>query len=378
MKKIQLKECDLSVGSPLAWSVYAHDGELLLEKGETIIGERQKRILLTRGLYRQATPEEARELQKQEKFSLTSPFNVLDAIRQNVNRILDDMNGAVDSDYQRRIMKVATVIQKLCQENADAALGAIILDQQALYSQVHPVMCALLTELLLRRQNIPGQDRLLYIAAALTQNIGMLDLQDRLNKQSSPLTEQQKLAIKKHPIIGYDILQCLGITEKEWLNTVRHHHERPDGSGYPHGLKGDRISLYARTLSLIDIYCAMILPREYRDGFFIKKALRDIFMQRGSAVDTKQAQLLIKELGVYPPGTFVRLINGDTAIVVSRGVTHANAPVVLSVLSPEGAPYKNPRRIDTQQEALYGIVKAIPRPAPLQLDRNQIWGLGKK
>ncbi len=378
MKKIQLQEGDLIIGTPLPWPVYAEDGELLLEQGRAIATDRQKRILLTRGLYRQATPEEVRRLEKQEKFSLASPFNVLDAIRQNVNRILDDMNAAVDSNYQDRVIKVAMVIQKLCGENADAALGAVIIDQQAIYSHIHPVMCALLTELLLRRQNIPDQDRLLYIAAALTQNIGMLDLQDVLNEQSAPLSIQQQLAIRKHPIISHDILLCLGISDKEWLDTVLKHHERPDGSGYPRGLRGDQISLFARTLSLSDIYSAMVLPRQYRDGYFIKKALRDIFMQRGSAVDTELAQLLIKELGVYPPGTFVQLANGDTAIVVSRGVKQANAPVVLSIISRTGAPYKKPQRIDTLQRELYGVVKVIARPEALQLDRNQIWGLRKK
>lgn len=378
MKKIQLQDSDLNVCQPLPWPVYAEDGELLLEKGQAITGERQKRILLTRGLYREASPEEARELEKQEKFSLASPFNVLDAIRQNVNRILDDMNAAIDSDYHQRVIKVATVIQKLCQENADAALGAIIFDQLALYSHIHPVMCALLTELLLRRQKIPSQDRLLCIAAALTQNIGMLDLQDLLNKQTAPLSKQQQIAIHKHPIISHDILQCLGISDKEWLDTVLKHHERPDGSGYPYNLKGEEISLFARTLSLSDIYSAMVLPRDYRDGYFVKKALRDIFMQRGSAVDTELAELLIKEIGIYPPGSFVRLANGDTAIVISRGRKQANAPMVLSILSPRGAPYKNPRRIDTLQQDLYGIVKVIPRPDRVHLDRNQIWGLGKK
>nr|WP_305909861.1 hypothetical protein [Methylomarinum sp. Ch1-1]MDP4522799.1 hypothetical protein [Methylomarinum sp. Ch1-1] len=157
MKTIQLKENDLSVGSPLPWPVYAHDGELLLERGQLLSSERQKRILLTRGLYREANAGETKELEKQEKFSLASPFNVLDAIRQNVTRILNDMNQSLTSDYNQRVTKVASVIQKLCYENTDAALGAIILDQQALYTEIHPIMCAILSELLLRRKNSPAR-----------------------------------------------------------------------------------------------------------------------------------------------------------------------------------------------------------------------------
>nr|WP_305909860.1 HD domain-containing phosphohydrolase [Methylomarinum sp. Ch1-1]MDP4522798.1 HD domain-containing phosphohydrolase [Methylomarinum sp. Ch1-1] len=206
----------------------------------------------------------------------------------------------------------------------------------------------------------------------------MLNLQEHLHKQSSPLTEQQQKDIEQHPFKSREILQGLGITHNEWLDTVQNHHERPDGRGYPNGLQADDVSLYARTLSLTDIYSAMVLPREYRDGFHVKKALRDIFMQRGGAVDMDLAQLLIKELGIYPPGTFVQLANGDIAIVIRRGVKQANAPIVLNIMSPRGAPYKNPQRRDTKHQDLYGIVKVIPRIDDLKLDRNQIWGLGKK
>ncbi len=377
MRKIQLKENELIIGKPLPWPVYGHDGELLLDKGQSLKSKQQKYILLTRGIFREPTSEESQRLETQEKFSLSSPFNVLDAIRLNVTRILDDMSKSVSCDYNQRVIRVATVIQKLCYENADAALGAIMLDQQALYTHIHPIMCAVLTELLLRRNKIPEQDRLIYISAALTQNIGMLELQESLSNQSTPLTEQQQIAIKKHPEVSREILQSLGIDNKEWLETVQNHHERPDGSGYPRGLQSDEINFYARLLSLTDIYSAMVLPRQYRDGYFIKKALRDIFIQRGESVDKNLAQLLIKELGIYPPGTFVKLANGDTAIVIRRGIKHANLPLVLSILSPRGAPYKNPQRKDTKFQDLYGIIEVIPKIDDLTLDRNQIWGLGK-
>lgn len=377
MKKIQLQASDLSIGAPLPWPVYAEDGELLLNKGQSLSSEHQKHILLTRGLYRQASQNEVNELEKQAKFSLNSPFNVLNAIRQNVTRILEDMQQSIECDYMRRVYKVASVIQKLCQDNTDAVLGAIILDQEARYTQIHPVMCSVLTELLLRRYRLPPQDRLHYIAAALTQNIGMLRLQEELSKQSSPLTNDQREAIRKHPGNSYQILRDLGIDNQDWLETVRNHHERPDGSGYPHGRKGNQISLYARTLSLSDIYSAMVLPRAYRDGYYVKKALRDIFMQRGSAVDEGLAQLLIKELGIYPPGSFVQLANGEVAIVVQRCKKKANTPFVLSLLSPQGVPYKNPQGRDTTQKNIYGITKVIPRINEMALDKNIIWGFGK-
>ncbi len=378
MKKMQLKKDELIVGAPLVWPVYGQDGELLLEKGQSLSSEKQKHILITRGLYREPTTTELKRMEGNDRFTLSSPFNILDAIRQNITRILDDMSKGIEGDYSQRVIRVATVVQKLCRENVDAALGAIILDQNAMYTEIHPVLSAILTELLLKRKKIPAEDRLLYIAAALTQNIGMLALQEVLHKQAAPLTEKQREQITQHPTVGKEILEGLGVNQPEWLSTVLNHHERPDGKGYPNGLKDEQIDLFARTLSLADIYSAMILPREYRDGIHVKKALREIFVQRGSIVDESLAQFLIKEMGIYPPGTFVQLANGDTAIVIRRGLKEANAPLVLSILSPRGAPYKNPQQKDTKYKDLYGIIKVLPRIEHLELDRNEIWGLGKR
>ncbi len=375
LNKVKLTENDLTVGAPLAWAIYGQDDELLLEKSRTLKDREQIDTLLSRGAYRRLTEKEIAALDKGEKISLDSPFNVLDAIRVNLKRVLTDMNSGIESDYNLRVFKIATAVQRLCYVNSDAALGAIILDQNAIYTNVHPVLCAILTELITRRQRIPIEDRSLYIAAALTQNIGMLDLQNQLVNQKEQLTEQQRKAIKEHPFRSKEILKGAGIDHNEWLTTVLHHHERPDGQGYPNSLSGDKVSIYAKIISLSDIYSAMILPRKYRDGYYIKKALQDIFMQRGNLVDENIVQLLIKEIGIYPPGTFVKLANGDTAIVIRRGTKSARSPLVLSITSPRGAFYKRPKQRDTIHKDIYGIVEVVQKIKDLKIDRNQIWGL---
>lgn len=379
MQKIKLKEHELIVGEPLLWAIYGASGELLLEKRHILSTEKQKETLLAIGLYREPTDEEKALFEAKAKhnsqFSLDSPFNVLDAISKNLKRVLSDMNNHVESDYNHRVFRLSSVVQKLCYENADAALGALLLDQNAAYTNIHPVLCAILTELMTRRLLVPKEDRQIYIAAALTQNIGMLELQNKLTNQTEKLSEQQRKAIKQHPFQSKEILQGLGVDHKEWLNTVLWHHERPDGQGYPSGLKGDALNIYAKILSLTDIYSAMVLPRKYRDGFFVKKALQDIFIQRGKSVDEESAMLLIKEIGVYPPGTFVKLANGDTAIVLRRGVKNASSPFVLCIINQRGEFYEKTKQRDTIHKDIYGIVEVLPRIENLKLNRDEIWGL---
>lgn len=375
MNTIKLQDQDLTLGQPLPWPVYDRNLKLLLTQGFILTSEKQKKILLAQGVYRQPTNNE--EATVTAYFSGT-PFDRLDAIKQTVASELAAIERGQHNDCQRRFLDLAAAIQKLCHENADAALGALILDQKALYTHLHPILCAILTELLTRRRKIPVQDRQLFIAAAFTQNIGMLLEQESLTHQNTPLTTKQRKLIDEHPHRGREMLQFAGIDQHDWLNAVLLHHERFDGKGYPHGFSGTAIPEPVRILSLSDIYSAMVLPRQYRDGLFVKQALRDIFLQRGNAVDGELTALLIKEIGIYPPGAFVRLANGETAVVLRRGLKNANTPLVLSLLSPRGAPYSNPQQRDTQREQLYGIVKVIPRINNLKFSLSQLWGLNKR
>ena len=120
----------------------------------------------------------------------------------------------------------------------------------------------------------------------------------------------------------------------------------------------------------------MILPRKYRDGYYVKKALQNIFLQRGKLVDERITQLLIKEIGIYPPGTFVKLTNGDTAIVLRRGTKNANSPIVLSIVTPRGAFFEKPKQRDTIHKDIYGITKVVSRPEDFTMNREEIWGAG--
>jgi hypothetical protein len=104
-------------------------------------------------------------------------------------------------------------------------------------------------------------------------------------------------------------------------------------------------------------------------------ALREIFLKRGGKVDENLAKALIKELGLYPPGSFVRLHNGEIAIVFRRGKT-ATTPLVRSVIGPRGAMLGRPVRRDTS-ETHYVIVDLAPYDPSVRISFNQLWDYDK-
>ncbi|MEO6697394.1 MAG: HD domain-containing phosphohydrolase [Gammaproteobacteria bacterium] len=193
-----------------------------------------------------------------------------------------------------------------------------------------------------------------------------------MQKQQTPLTGEQKEAVRLHPLQSVELLTEAGVKDQEWIKAVLHHHEKLDGSGYLGALRGDDIPLSVRIISLADRYSAMISPRDYRQQMLARDALRDICLQRGAEVDAELAQLFIKELGVYPPGAFVHLQNGEIAIVIKRGAA-GNCPTVQSIIGPRGAPLLAPVRRDTSTET-YAIREMVTRDKVVNIDMHRLWG----
>ncbi len=105
----------------------------------------------------------------------------------------------------------------------------------------------------------------------LLHDVGKIGVPDHVLKKPGQLTDSEFEQIKQHPVIGYEILKHLQNLSYV-LPGVLHHHEAIDGSGYPHGLKGDQIPLYARILAVADSYDAMTSNRPYRCGMPTEKA----------------------------------------------------------------------------------------------------------
>ena len=188
------------------------------------------------------------------------------------------------------------------------------------------------------------------------------------------VTELVRLAPKISPFLQESLLQLAGIIDKAWLEIVRHHHERLDGSGYPDGLIGDAISIPIRLVSLADIYSAMILPRKNRNGLHIRTALCEIFSQRGKLIDPQLVRIFIKEIGCYyPTGAFVRLVNKEIAVVVQQNKEQPERPVVHSIFNSQGIMYEKPLRRDTRHNReSYAIISIVPQPL-LDIKLPYLW-----
>ena len=361
---------EIQVGKAMEWAAYDEKGRLLLNKGTVIKSQQQLDALLSRGLYRSANDDKNPAQIPSAKKTVISPFLLVDDISKRLRGIF---SGLVNKspNMPERILQAVKDIHALCEQDMDAALGAVHLLHDRDYIIQHPIYVAIICNMLANFQEYDSARRERLLLAALTANLGMLDLQSKLFKQPSPLSSVQKQAVHAHPEKSVEILKAAGMDDEALFQIISQHHECHDGSGYL-GLKGEAISEEAQLIALADRYTAMVSPRAHREPLTASDSLKSLFVNKGQAYDETLSLILIKLLGMFPPGSFVRLNNGEIALVIKRPVS-GMWPIVKSIITPRGGPFGEPLKRDCNDEGhgireLY-IFKKLP---PLNL--SALWG----
>jgi len=161
-------------------------------------------------------------------------------------------------------------------------------------------------------------------------NIGMARPQDSLSRQHKPPDPTQRQIIAAHPPTSSDILRGFGIQDDELLGIVQWHHT-PDAAS----LHTDHLTSL-RLLSLSDGLIAKMAPRISRAAMTPLGAAKSLVLESTPGT-TVLRPAMAAVLGFYPPGTYVQLANGETAVVIKRGA-RANTPHVASIMNAAGMP----------------------------------------
>jgi len=370
---LKVRNGEIFVGRALTWAVYDETGRLLLQKGTVISSQHQLDILLSRGLYRNSADDasEPAPASASAMHDEATPFEILEHIGHRLSHIFTAFDRGEYAAVQRT-PKLCAELQQLCTRDADALLGAVHLCHNQPYTRCHPIHTAVLCELVGQRLDMNAEHRQSLLAAALTANISMRALQETLHQQDGPLSDQQRAAVHRHPQESVDLLRHAGVVDPVWLRAVLEHHERFDGGGYPAGLRPSDLGREGQLLAIADRYAALVSSRTYRKAISAKDALCQFFLKKHKEFDEELALLFIKELGIFPPGCFVQLVNGETAVVVRRA-RDAKWPTVCSVISPRGGPYAQPLRRDCNSDDF--AIREIHLPErQLPLNLRTLWG----
>jgi putative nucleotidyltransferase with HDIG domain len=194
-----------------------------------------------------------------------------------------------------------------------------------------------------------------------------------LNKPGK-LTEEEFEVMRQHPVTGAQMLMEAN-AEADLLDIALHHHEKYDGSGYPHRLKGEEISFYSRMAAVCDVYDALTSTRVYRKGWSPAEAMHNMLSWRGH-FDNQILYTFVRAIGIYPVGSLVRLASGRVALVVKAGERSLLKPVVHAFWSLHAQREVRPERIDLGDSfCTDSIIGAEEGLLWENADLNRVWAL---
>ncbi|MGP1630710.1 MAG: HD-GYP domain-containing protein, partial [Giesbergeria sp.] len=362
MNLVTLNPASLVLGQPLPFSLRGTDGLLLASKGHILRKQDELDLLVERGVQLCVDTDESGEsfrayrAQLQQMLISDTSLGEIAAmkidsaapaatarvregpvdwpgIQWSTSQLLGSPNAA---DFAPRFLALQREVTRASLQTPDATLLTLIQrssDETRIYSATHVLLVACVSMLVARdglHWNMAQVERTGRVA--LTMNISMTDLQDRLAQQSAPLTGAQIALIQDHSERSATLLASLGVSDQIWLDAVRQHHDRAPG---PLAGRSEAAQI-ARLVQRTDIFAARMAPRAGRTPMVVTAAIKACYYDETQKVDEAGAAML-NTLGIYPPGALVNLASQEVAVVIKRGTT-PTTPRVAVVRSRTGMP----------------------------------------
>lgn len=238
--------------------------------------------------------------------------------------------------------------------NSGALLTLLRIKNKDDYTFLHSVSVGTLMIAFCRSVGMDMETIHLAGLGGILHDTGKALVPDEVLNKPGRLTEDEFDIIKRHPRDGFDILsRTEGIGEIP-LDITLHHHERVDGSGYPHKLNGDTISTLAKMAAIVDVYDAITADRCYHKGMAPTDALRKIFEWSKYHFDPKLVQAFMRCVGIYPVGTLVLLESGKLGVVIEQHDSNLLTPKIKVMFSSKSNTYLQPEIIDLSRPLGFG------------------------
>ncbi len=268
------------------------------------------------------------------------------------------MGKAVDTEH---CLPLVQEISDSVERNPGAIISLARLKTSDDYTFMHSVaVCALMVSLARQLHLSPDECREAGLAG-LVHDIGKAMMPLEVLNKPGALTAEEFAIMKSHPEEGHKLLvegKGVGPTA---LDVCLHHHEKVNGKGYPHGLKGDEISLFAKMGAVCDVYDAITSNRPYKAGWDPADSITKMAAwSKEGHFDERIFQAFVKSIGIYPTGSLVKLQSGRLAVVVEQGTSSLLNPVVKVFFSTKANQPITPELLDLSKS----VDQIVSRESP--------------
>lgn len=244
---------------------------------------------------------------------------------------------------------VAQVVEDITESvlrNSGALVGLGGIKDKDEYTFLHSVsVCTLLVTF---AQSL-GMDREMIRLAGtggLLHDTGKMKVPNEILNKPGRLTDEEFAIMRTHPEEGWLILKDIPGMEEIPLEITLHHHERIDGTGYPHKLPGDQISRMAQMAAVVDVYDAITSDRCYHKSMPAPEGLRKLWEWSKFHFNPELVQAFMRTVGIYPVGTLVKLESSRLGVVIEQNEASMLQPKVKVFFSLKSNTYIQPVLVD--------------------------------
>lgn len=373
MRLVPLSTNSLRLGQPLPFSIRDAQGRVLIAKGARIAEEVGLERFLDKDLWVDGSEADAHQqgyarrleavLRNTAGLASPSPAASQQTKEPAPNwptllfRTTALLHDAAPKNLITRTDGLRCALQWHLAQDADQALLVLVrsatLDIKH-YAAWHSLLVAAVCQLCMQHLSevAPPTWQNSLMCAALTMNISITQLQNRLAMQEEPLTVNQRLQIQDHSNASVRLLLDGGVVDGLWLDAILHHHDATPGPLETRS-PGQRLG---RIIQRADLFAARLSPRANRVAMSPIEAVQVTYFDENRKPDFAGAAL-IKAVGVYPPGGLVELSNGERAIVLRRGKKGTH-PLVAVLVNKAKTALEQPVLRDTS-EPQFAVTRSL-------------------
>ena len=257
--------------------------------------------------------------------------NLSESVRKRVAEGIQYLyQNTSDESFTDAAKNITGDLMKAITDNDAIAVDIRVLKVSDEYTFKHSVDVATMAMIIARKHGLSQNEVHDIGISGLLHDVGKSKIPNEVLNKPGRLTDKEFELMKQHSLFGYGILK-----EKDNISGaislgVLQHHEKINGKGYPLGLSAEKINLYAKILSVADIYDALVTERPYKKAFSQRDAIEMIMSMTGE-LDITIMKSFLGSVILYPVGCTVQLSNGERAKVVENNVDYILRPKVVGI-----------------------------------------------
>lgn len=253
-------------------------------------------------------------------------------VSQVFNNLIDTIKVNGEVNVKAISIEVETMVEG-CVRNPDAYVLLSKLKNKDDYTYGHCLSSSIYAVMIGTQMGLNKNEVEELAFGHMFFDIGKLKLPTELLYKKGDYTSEEKIQVRKHVFHSIEILKTMKGVKPSAIDIAQNHHERYDGSGYPNGLRGNQIPLYARIAGIIDTYDALTSKRLYTKQFSHHEAIHLLYNSRDKEFQKDILEIFIQCLGAYPTGSLVELNTGEVGIVLQQNKISRLRPKIMLVLN---------------------------------------------